>query len=333
MDNKYVLLTGAGFTHNFGAPLSKDMSAEIFNNESVQKEKRVRDLMINNNFDFETVYSTIMSRNYSVEEKNAIKNAVNEVYLNLDVIVKNYSFREDSLYPINIYNLQKLINQFSLSNKKGFIFTLNQDLFLERHYYNGTKPTMPGINIKQGWFSSIYDVVSGSGEYLTLPDGPKVRYIREQFYQQKNGFYYFKLHGSQNWISDSGDQRLIIGKSKEEDINGEPLLALYFDIFKNTLMCPNVRLLIIGYGFGDDHINSVIEKAIKENGLKLYIINPEPIDNFHNKHPKNQFMLNSFDDGFTGYFPYKLLKIFPKDQSLSQECKNVYKNFFNIIKK
>ncbi len=29
-----ILLTGAGFTHNFGAPLSKDMSDLIFNNLS-----------------------------------------------------------------------------------------------------------------------------------------------------------------------------------------------------------------------------------------------------------------------------------------------------------
>jgi hypothetical protein len=69
---------------------------------------------------------------------------------------------------------------------------------------------------------------------------------------------------------------MVIGRGKNRQIKNEPLLCYYYKIFKKVLSQTNRRLLIIGYGFGDEHINSVISNAVENYGLKIYIISPEP---------------------------------------------------------
>ena len=55
-----ILLTGAGFTHNFGGFLGREMWAKIFNNPLIQTRTRIRELLLED-FDFESVYSRISS--------------------------------------------------------------------------------------------------------------------------------------------------------------------------------------------------------------------------------------------------------------------------------
>jgi hypothetical protein len=43
-----------------------------------------------------------------------------------------------------------------------------------------------------------------------------------------------------------------------------PLLSCYSDIFKAVLYAGDVRLMIVGYGFGDKHINAVIAEAVEK---------------------------------------------------------------------
>ena len=52
---------------------------------------------------------------------------------------------------------------------------------------------------------------------------------------------------------------------------------------KSWLNSPDTRLLVVGYGFGDKHINQCIVNAIGK-GLKLYVISPQSPQEF-----KNQF--------------------------------------------
>lgn len=49
------ILTGAGFTHNFGGPLAAEVSALILNAIDGAKEPALKDLL-RRNFDFETVH-------------------------------------------------------------------------------------------------------------------------------------------------------------------------------------------------------------------------------------------------------------------------------------
>ncbi|MCO5382417.1 MAG: hypothetical protein NHB15_10310 [Methanosarcina barkeri] len=54
-----ILLLGAGFTKNFGGLLASEMWAEIFNNENIQTQPRIKKLM-QNNFDYESIYYSVL---------------------------------------------------------------------------------------------------------------------------------------------------------------------------------------------------------------------------------------------------------------------------------
>lgn len=161
-----VLLTGAGFTKNFGGPLARDLWGLIFNNPILDQAPNVRAALLKN-FDFESVYSAIMSGARPPfetgdrevgwdDQRNALGKAVNDAYEYIDMKVRDFSFRTDARYPVNIYKVQELISSFAGDPKKpGFFFTLNQDLFVERHYYNGQRPTYPASLIAQAGLRPI----------------------------------------------------------------------------------------------------------------------------------------------------------------------------------
>jgi hypothetical protein len=81
---------------------------------------------------------------------------------------------------------------------------------------------------------------------------------------------YFKLHGSHNWTTESG-LLLITGANKETDIGRIPLLDWNLEQFRNSVCNEHARLMIIGYSFGDRHINSILLKAAAAKA-KFFIV-------------------------------------------------------------
>lgn len=323
-----ILITGAGFTHNFGAPLAKEMWAEIFNHEKVQGEPKIRELMLND-FDYESIYYSIIEGDYEHREKDAINIAVSDAYKNIDEIVRNFSFLSDAPYPVNLHMVQKFINLFCRNNKRAFFFTLNQDIFIERRYFNHrVPPVIPGIKNEQIWFSSIFKLPLKENDYCQLPKQEEVEREKVQGLSMR-ALFYIKLHGSQNWKSATGTQDLVIGRGKEQQIQKEPLLAWYSEIFKTVLFKQNRHLLVIGYGFGDDHINEIIANAIKKYGLKIYVISPESVESFREILDSQPFG-NEIWEALSGYYPYTLLQMFPTDGSQSQAFINLRKQFFGF---
>jgi hypothetical protein len=53
--------------------------------------------------------------------------------------------------------------------------------------------------------------------------------------------------------------------------NEHPLLVQYQQIFREHLTRPNTRLMIIGYGFNDEHINEAILAGVR-TGLKIFVV-------------------------------------------------------------
>lgn len=323
--NEKILLTGAGFTHNFGTPLVSGMSAMLISDKRIQSYPKVRHIFLNS-FDYESNYYEIMEGSCTSEEKDAVHNAMVAAYDRIDSIVRDYKFTKEAPYPINIYEVQKLINQFSVTDKKGFVFTTNQDLFMERHYYNGERLFIPGIK-NQKWFSSLFTEPIKPSEYCQLPTRDELEANKDKYFSGSK-FFYIKLHGSQNWKDSSGSPLMVIGRGKKEQIENEPLLAWYFDVFKSALCQPNRKLLVIGYGFGDDHINKIVAEAVKNHNLKIYIISPAPIST-----TSEGMMIGNLNDiwqGLSGYIDHTLLEIFPENQSITQANRDIYDILFDI---
>lgn len=269
MTNK-ILLTGAGFTCNFGAPLACEVSSLIFN--SIHDNQILMELL-RNNFDYEDVYQIVMqSKDYDAATKKVFTIAMTDAYNIIDKQIKSHG-----LSNINSINFQDLLKGFNKPNGSGFIFTLNQDLFLDN-------------NIKN--FPEIECEIPVEGKSTDNPDYPFER-IRlnisydnfEEFKRNKQKYfdktipriYYIKLHGSQDWYKDD-DQVMVIGHGKSERIQVEPILEWYFNIFKNQLTKKETKLLIIGYSFRDEHINQVIND--NRDKLKIYIINSQSSEDF-----------------------------------------------------
>ena len=96
--------------------------------------------------------------------------------------------------------------------------------------------------------------------------------------------YFYKIHGSVNWIDDDKDDSNFFSimenanpqwsKDKNTLIYPTPtkqnksLSAPYVDLFRefqHRLLEPNTVLFVMGYGFNDEHVNDVIYRALATN--------------------------------------------------------------------
>jgi hypothetical protein len=82
---------------------------------------------------------------------------------------------------------------------------------------------------------------------------------------------FIRLHGSHNWITNDGEQMLVLGADKAKTIASNVVLRWYSELFDRDLSEP-VKLMIIGYGFRDPHINETLLKSARANHLKLFVI-------------------------------------------------------------
>ncbi|HAT5982937.1 TPA: hypothetical protein JAG61_002250, partial [Legionella pneumophila] len=60
-----ILLTGAGFTHNFGAPLANQMATHIFNSLECDEGNRLKKVIRSYDYNYENAYQDIITGEYS----------------------------------------------------------------------------------------------------------------------------------------------------------------------------------------------------------------------------------------------------------------------------
>ena len=307
---EHVLLTGAGFTHNFGAPLATDIWSLVLAHPNFREFPLIRSLLLTD-FDYESAYHSVMSGDkYSAPEKDAMRSAVASAYEYVDEAVRSWIFRADAPYPVNIYGLWRFLDRFAGNRARpGFFFSLNQDLFIERHCASdGPVRWLPGLERAARITVDPRGTLANS-DRIVLPTQPPpmAESIRGQ------SLLYVKLHGSSNWQASDGTQRMVIGRGKAQQISQEPLLAAYRDLFENVLSSGTKRLLITGYGFRDEHVNAAISKAVGQGRLQVFILSPQPPESL-------KALLATVPHGTTiweglrAYFPHTLLELFPPNQ-------------------
>jgi len=103
---------------------------------------------------------------------------------------------------------------------------------------------------------------------------------------------YFKLHGSSNWRTGDGSSLLIMGGNKSANIAASELLSWYEQEFRNALREPGARLMVIGYGFADTHINDDIREGASA-GMKLFVIDPNGVDAIDTLRSRNMYNFGS----------------------------------------
>lgn len=307
---KNIVFTGAGFSKNFGGFLGQEMWDEIFNNNLIQQSPILRDQMLSSNFDFESIYSQVMSSGVITQEnKKRMNDSVLAAYGALDDSIRT-RLAPGGASSVNWTGLMKLM---SFGQKNEFIFTLNQDLLMERRF-NWRSPGTK--DFPQGWRSTRLT----QSNFIEL-ENKDIEDKVQRGIRDHAGLHYIKLHGSFGWKSSDGTNQLVIGKDKLGLITKEPLLQSYFDLFESVIKQGNKKMLIIGYSFKDDHINKILLDGVQIHNLKIFVINPSQVAEFRGQIPF--YARKIIDDGLTGYYTMMLRDMFPLSQEETVQFKNL----------
>jgi hypothetical protein len=151
---KNVLLTGAGFTRNFGGYLAAEMWAVIFRQPEIRRYPNLRKRMLEG-LDYEALYHDVLSSEfYTSEEEGSLTKAIRNAYQEMHELICQWDLKrnKDAAAVCRAF-----IARFDGSGQeRGFFFTLNQDLFLERFFSLGYQQAslikIPGLEHAK-WFN------------------------------------------------------------------------------------------------------------------------------------------------------------------------------------
>jgi len=246
---------------------------DLIGHRAIQQNRRLRELLLNEQ-SFEIALGLVQAAPYEVSDRQTFERALLDTFVAMD--------REVSRIPdpwINSYKVQELL--FRICGRRsnvgaGYMFTLNQDLWPERYLYDehphfSLPPDLPGLrrNANQPIFTSV--IGNYSENFIMRPiEEPSLRG------ELRDRFNVIKLHGSFNWRTADARTHFVMGTNKDKQIQESSLLSWYFEIFKKVLSVGGVRLMIAGYGFGDEHVNEIIANAFDQHNLVLFIWDTGP---------------------------------------------------------
>jgi hypothetical protein len=269
----HYLLTGAGFSRNWGGWLVPEVFSYLMSCDELDQASR--DLLIKHRKTggFEnalTQLQTVFDASPTMENSRRLQSLQSALHGMFETMSKNFASREFEFQPDVAYQVAPFLGRFDA------IFTTNQDTLLEAHYTGG--------HIGQHWPNIQTPGMKwapGPDRVFTAMEGRLLnRMPDDQYAVAPNAQPYFKLHGSINWRANGHVGRMIImGGDKEAQIKRYPVLRKYREEFETRLSQSGARLMVIGYGFNDQHINNAIGRAV-EKGLKVFIVDPYGIDVF-----------------------------------------------------
>lgn len=268
---KRILLTGAGFSKNWGGWTAKEL-VEILVTLNKEDEFISRQLRSAKSFEdiIPRLWGNVVDGNTEYMHKKymcTIRDAFSR--MNSSYLKKQFEFSADLNFSVN-----------NFLSKFDAIFTLNQDLLLEIHYNTiSVSPYFPGMVSPPNW-----RIGSGALDQIQGRWSPQEEIIAASFHGAQP---IYKLHGSINWFDKDQSEMMIFGENKVESIHGSGLFSFYFEEFKRVLKEPGSRLMTIGYGFGDQHINKAIVDGWESSNLETFLIDPLGFDVF-NKEPENK---------------------------------------------
>jgi hypothetical protein len=262
-----ILLLGAGFSKNWNGLLATEVTAHLMSR--LQSDEELLKLLHTKNFEdalarLQEEYLCISRGTYPlhVERLDKFQAALSAVFdrMNREFQSLQFEFSKDVSRSFG-----KFLTGFDA------IFTLNQDLLIELHYRNDNVALWHGTRW-QGW-----EMPGLRALRVTDPhDRASGKWRSEApFTLRPNIQPYFKLHGSSGWEADNGQPTLVIGRDKTGTIAQHPILYWTYQQFELYLNRDDTRLMVIGYGFGDEHINQSLIDAHQVGKLKMiYLVQP-----------------------------------------------------------
>lgn len=221
--------------------------------------------------------------NYS--SSDTLSNSIN--FLKTTFIETIPKFSNEKYYNSDVSNnyrkfYQKIFENRDCINSKVSIFTTNYDLFNEYalevndiSYTTGFKPSLThSFDINE----FKYRIVDDTNRY------------KNKWQPVKKEANLFKIHGSINWYTDEKGNFFQSNKKKSKDKSEEIVIyptmlkhketaqAPYSELFRefsNRLQEKNTTLIVIGYGFPDEHINTIISQNLRNPDFNLIVFGNE----------------------------------------------------------
>jgi len=322
--SRRTILTGAGWTRNWGGRLAEELWQDLMGHRAVQNNDRLRELLLGER-SFETALGKVQGEPFTPEDSQAFEQALIEAFIAMDREIA----RPDHHPWINIYKVQDLLFRFWGQRGQridaGYMFTLNQDLWPERKLYNehvsgAADASLPGLQRRPNQRLFTTDIGKYSEEFVMQPAADPA------LWRLRGSFNVIKLHGSFNWRTADGRNELVVGTGKSGQIAASTMLSWYQEIFRRVLSAGGVRLMIVGYGFGDEHVNEVIADAVDYHDLKVFIWDTGP--NLRDR-VRAAPHGTSIWKGLLSTATRPLIEVFPSNQAETEEYRRIRETFFN----
>lgn len=186
----------------------------------------------------------------------------------LKVTLENYKNFYTSVFKHREYNVTQPIN----------IFTTNYDLFNEVTLEN------LGIHYTNGFKGTVQRLFDPSMFHLRLVDDTN-RY-KEKWDTVRKFVKLFKIHGSVDWSYDEASKKVLqrdVSHSSQENVLIYPTInkhietqqTPYSELFReltNNIQKKDTTLIVIGYGFPDQHINHLLSQALSNPSFNLIVL-------------------------------------------------------------
>jgi hypothetical protein len=283
---RHILLLGAGFSRNWGGFLANEVFDYLFGCPEILGQPELKALLWRHrpHGGFEAALAELQAgcRHGNAPGKQDQLDRLQHALAGMFTDMKTAFATRGTLEFQN--DIARMISTFM--HRFDAIFSLNQDVLMEMYYLTGDLALSHARRWAGGELPGMRPGPNSQGRSwadLTWRPLP-----REKFATTLNHQPFFKLHGSANWEDADGKGLMIMGGEKAGAISAAEVLDWYSQEFQDHLMGERTRLMIIGYGFNDAHINEVIGRAADAGHLGIYIVDTRGADVFRKADPRAQ---------------------------------------------
>lgn len=293
--DEVVVLLGAGASVDAGIPHSKEMI------EKIERKFITGDVGWR---DFERLYNYVQSAIYFSEgiKQRFSANINYNIETLIDTLSEIIGINQHTLYPFveswsprltefagNDYALARVFREKIVDAlRKDWLTVRNYDS--DAQYYSGLLEFRNGLQTHLRVFTLNYDLCL---ERICAARKVKVQrgfdaqrcWTWHEFDENRNSqdaLYLYKLHGSMDWAygndgtltfhddpSAIGEAAIIFGSTYKLEYQ-DPFLFFVYEFRRWTLESRIV--LVIGYGFGDEHINKILLQALRSDRERLLLV-------------------------------------------------------------
>jgi hypothetical protein len=270
--------------------------------------------------------------------KNHVNSLIREInrsltsLTNLPVVGK-----EDSLADHR--RLIKKVLTRPLNLRRANLFTLNYDTLIEK------AADAEGAVLVDGFVGTLRRIFRP--ESYDLDFYFPAQTTEGRVHRFDRALHLYKLHGSITWHRCSADWENPYGlyatfynqEVPENDVQiypsplkyGQTLGLPYSELFRrfgSAIAQPQSVLFVIGYGFGDEHVNDIIRQALAIPSFTLVIVDPAPRSTFvtHLKELGDErvWLVNGWQLGTFEHFVGKLLPDL-REEEITDKVMKTYK--------